>query len=107
MNIPALLGKRIRIIRASIRARFKPDSAANGTLLVNIGEFWCPRHWAAIVESQKNIETAIDPAIAVMGVGRALEIRYNHELDGPVKHACEKIPSEILIGILDRSRGWL
>ena len=101
---------KIRLLQARIR-RFwlgKADYSANGCLLVNPGNFWCDKCWSKIVASQSNIETAIDPAIAAMGVGRALEWRYARDsMEGPLERACEMLPPAILAGILERSRGWL
>jgi hypothetical protein len=42
-----------------------------------------------------------------MGVGRFITLSTDHETEGPLINACEKIPSEVLDGIFERSRGWL
>src|SRR5438309_8172175 len=87
----------------NIRARFNLNKglAANGNLLENPEDFWCPRHWKFIVDSQCDIKTAIDPMVAVMGVGQALNIKYDYELSDPIKGACEMIPKDILDGIFE------
>ena len=98
-----------RLIWAKIllKVRKNRGMSANGQLLYNVSNFWCPVHWKMILESQNDVRSAIDPNVAVMGVGRALDIKYDHELEGPLTNACEMLPREILEGILDRSRGWL
>jgi hypothetical protein len=42
-----------------------------------------------------------------MGVGRFINLSTDYEVDGPLKNACERVPKEVLEGILERSRGWI
>jgi hypothetical protein len=42
-----------------------------------------------------------------MGVGRFITLATDYETEGPLAHACEKIPKEVLEGIFERSKGWL
>lgn len=78
--------------------------------LINIGNFWCERHFRIILDSQAT-DDPIDYHIATMGVGRFITLATDHETEGPLAHACERIPSEIreqvLVGIFQRSKGWL
>lgn len=74
--------------------------------LVNIGDFWCDRHFKIILDSQKTSDP-IDYYIATMGVGRFITLTTDHEPEGPLKHACDRIPQEVMEGIFERSRGWI
>lgn len=74
--------------------------------LINIGNFWCPKHFNAILESQAT-DDPIDYHIATMGVGRFINLSTDYEEEGPLQNACERIPPEVLDGIFERSRGWL
>lgn len=74
--------------------------------LINIGNFWCQEHFALILESQKTSDP-IDYYIATMAVGRFITLSTDHETEGPLTCACERIPKEVLAGIFERSKGWL
>lgn len=74
--------------------------------LVNIGDFWCEKHFNYIVASQAT-NNPIDYHIATMGVGRFINLYNDYEVDGPLRNACERIPKEVLEGIFERSRGWI
>jgi hypothetical protein len=97
------------VVFKKIRSWFnvKVGKSANGSQLLNPGGFWCSRHWGQIVRSQSDLKYAIDPTVAAIGVGQALNIKYDHKLEGPLQNACDMLPKEILDGILERSKGWL
>lgn len=42
-----------------------------------------------------------------MGVGRFITLTSDHEVEGPLQNACERIPAEVLEGIFQRSKGWI
>lgn len=84
----------------ALKRRLKPRE------LVNIGNFWCERHFNIILESQTTDEP-IDYYVATMGVGRYITLVTDHETEGPLTCACEMVPAEILDGIFERSKGWL
>jgi len=88
----------VQAIQKWWRRRFNP--------LENIGNFWCYNHFQIIQESQKT-KNPIDYHIATMGVGRFITLNTDHEIEGPLQNACERVPKEVLEGILERSKGWL